>query len=307
MASTVWRGHVAFGLVSFPVRFYRAARAQKVSFRRMHRTAAPVAAPPPMPPRPSRGAIAEKPVEPIEIETPPAEVIRTRNAIVTGSGDEPVRREEIVKGFEFENGQYVVLEDEELRNIRPTTSKELQIVEFVRMAEIDPIFFETSYYVKPDEAGERPYGLLYQALRETGFIGLAQMAMHSRDHVVVLRPGRTGLIAHTMFYVDEVHPTEEFRADVSDLNARELNLAKRLIETMVAPFEPEKFRDTYRERVEQMIATKVAGREVSREQPALPPKAAVIDIMRALEESLRMSRKPVSPAAPRKPRAKRAG
>jgi DNA end-binding protein Ku len=260
-----------------------------------------------MPPRPSRGAIAEKPVEPIEIETPPAEVIRTRNAIVTGSGDEPVRREEIVKGFEFENGQYVVLEDEELRNIRPTTSKELQIVEFVRMAEIDPIFFETSYYVKPDEAGERPYGLLYQALRETGFIGLAQMAMHSRDHVVVLRPGRTGLIAHTMFYVDEVHPTEEFRADVSDLNARELNLAKRLIETMVAPFEPEKFRDTYRERVEQMIATKVAGREVSREQPALPPKAAVIDIMRALEESLRMSRKPVSPAAPRKPRAKRAG
>jgi DNA end-binding protein Ku len=154
------------------------------------------------------------------------------------------------------------------------------------MDEIDPVFLETSYYVAPDEAGRRPYSLLFEAMREVGFVGLAQLAMHRREHIVALRPGKTGIIAHTMFYPNEVRQTEEYRADIKDLNKKELDLAKRLIETLVTPFEPEKFRDTYRERLEQLIASKQPA-------PAAVPRkpAQVVDIMAALEKSLKQSRK----------------
>ena len=108
------------------------------------------------------------------------------------AGEQPVAREELVKGYEYEKGQYVVLEDEELERITPSTSKEMQIVEFVNLAEIDPIFYETSYYVVPGEVGERPYSLLFEAMRGTGYAGLAQLAMHRREHIVVLRPGEPG-------------------------------------------------------------------------------------------------------------------
>lgn len=226
------------------------------------------------------------------------------------SEDEPVGTSELVKGYEYDKGQYVVIEDEELRSIRPPTSKEMHIVEFVRMAEIDPIFLETSYYVAPDEAGERPYSLLFEALRETGYVGLAEVAMHSREHVVVLRTGESGLIAHTMFYPDEVRRREEFRTGAGGINPRELDLAKRLIETMVVPFEPEKFRDTYRERLEQMIEQKIVGRQFSTEAAAPRRAAAVVDIMQALQESLNRAKKPPAVATPtpaKKSRTRRAG
>ncbi len=295
MASTVWRGHLAFGLVSFPVRLYRAARAEKVSFRRLRRTAAP-------PPPPPEDEEEETPV----VQAPVVE--RTHNTITSTDNEQPVTREELVKGYEYGKGQYVVLEDEELRRVTPSTSREMQIVDFVNLSEIDPIFYETSYYVVPGEAGERPYLLLFEALRGTGYAGLAQLAMHRREHIVVLRPGRTGLIAHTMFYPDEVRSTEEYRTDSGNANPRELDLAKRLIEAMVTPFDPAKFRDTYREQVQQMIAEKIEGQRVARAPEAVRRPAQVIDIMQALQESLRSAKKPAgTAAAARKPRTKRAG
>ncbi len=307
MASTVWRGHLAFGLVSFPVRLFRAARAEKVSFKRLYRPAAPAAPPAP--------ATAER-KPPLEPAAPPrrdqrsadegqaklpyqekeaaveAPVFRTHNAVTAETGDEPVGREQLVKGFEYEKGQYVVLEDTELKSITAETSKEMQIVEFVRMAEIDPIFLETSYYLAPEEAGERPYTLLQEALHQTGYVGLAQLAMHRREHVVIIRPGKSGMIAHTMFYPEEVRQGQEYRPDPSSIVPRELDMAKKLIETMVTPFEPEKFKDTYRERLEQIIAEKVEGHRIAHEPPTGPKKAAVIDIMQALQESLNMAKKP---------------
>jgi DNA end-binding protein Ku len=319
MASTVWRGHLAFGLVSFPVRLHRAARAEKISFRRLYRPDAPAVSPAaedveePAPPPKRRGNAKPHLLEPPPAPAAPApepEVFRTRNAIVADAAateDEPVTSERLVKGYEYEKGQYVVIEEDELRNLRPTTSKEMQIVEFVNLAEIDPIFLETSYYVTPDGPGERPYTLLFQALRETGYVGLGQMAMHSREHVVVLRPARTGIVAHTMFYPDEVRHNDEFRTDTSSINPKELDLAKRLIENMVMPFEPEKFRDTYREQVQQMIEKKIAGRQVSRAPASAPRTAAVIDIMEALQNSLNLAKKPAATATPaRKPKTRRA-
>jgi DNA end-binding protein Ku len=328
MATTVWRGHLVFGLVSFPVRLYRAARAEKVSLRRLYRPAeeepepaslpTPIhpasTQPTPTQPAPEAGPI-RRPME-TKVEAPrteqearPTPVFQTHNKITAGAeADEPIAREALVKGYEFDKGQYVVLEDDELKSITPQTSKEMQIVEFVRLAEIDPIFFETSYYLAADEAGERPYALLQEALKQTGYVGLAQLAMHRREHVVIIRPGSSGMVAHTMFYPDEVRRDQEYRADTSPLVARELDLAKRLIETMVVPFEPEKFRDTYRERLQEMIASKVEGHRVAREPAAQKKSAAVIDIMKALQESLNQVKKPptAEPTA-RKGRVKRAG
>jgi DNA end-binding protein Ku len=303
MATTVWRGHLAFGLVSFPVRLYRAARAEKISFRRLYRPASPPPAveeaapePEPEPVAPRRARAQHMPAPEPEPEPEPERVYRTRNEVTSGDADQPIERSELVRGYEYEKGRYVVLEDEDIRRITPESSKEMQVLEFVHLAEIDPIFFETSYYVTPEEAGARPYALLFEALRETGYVGLAELAMHSREHIVVIRPGRSGLIAHTMFYTDEIRAAEEFQADASTLNPRELDLAKRLVETLAAPFQPEKYRDKYRERVQELIDAKLAGRRVAEERGARRAPAAVVDIMEALQKSLNAAsqRKPAA-------------
>jgi DNA end-binding protein Ku len=199
----------------------------------------------------------------------------------------------------------------DIRKITPQTATEMQIVEFVRFAEIDPVYLETSYYMTPDEADEKGYALLFQAMRDSGYAAVAQLAMHRREHVMILRPGRTGIVTHTMFYPDEVRTIEEFRTDVSTVTTKELGLAKMLIETLAAPFDPSKFKDAYRERLQELIAAKAEGKEVA---PAIAqPKSKVVDIMEALQKSLaaaqqeRAPRKTVeSERAPSRRRERRA-
>jgi DNA end-binding protein Ku len=213
--------------------------------------------------------------------------------LFTREDQPPIPRNEIVKGFEVEKDRYVVLDKEDLDKIAPKTSTEMQIVEFVRLAEIDPVYLETSYYVSPEGAGEKPYALLFEALRESGYVALAEFAMRRRQHAVVIRPGSTGIIAHTMHYVDEIRKSEEFRTDRGLASKKELDLAKRLIEAMASPFEPEKFKDTFREKLSELIAARSTSQEVSAAQ-ALSKPAPAVDIMQALQESLAMRRKPVA-------------
>jgi DNA end-binding protein Ku len=297
--ATVWRGYLTFGLVSIPVRLHKAARAEKVSFRMLHREArAPEPEPDlePEPETPRRKSIAPPP-EPSEEPV----VQRVHQALVTDNEPEaPVSRQEIVRGFEYQKDQYVVLEEDELKAITPKTAQEMQILEFVKLNEIDPLFFESSYYVSPDKSGERPYSLLYTALKKSGSVALAEVAMHRREHVVVLRPGPSGIIWHTMFYTNEIRREEEFRTDVSGVNEKELNVAQMLIQSMTATFEPEKFKDKYRERLENLIEEKLAGRKVT--VPTAPAKQAeVVDILAALQQSLNLMKKPVQHAAANKP------
>ncbi len=323
MAQTVWRGHVTFGLVSFPVRLFKAARPEKTTLRRLYRPAQPEPEPAPEPPASGKGREATPRRGTPPPEPPPEPVVyKTENRVIApaappqrsdaGSQDDSAvdwspPSSELVKGYEYEKGRYVVLEDDELKSLAVETSKEMQIVEFVRLAEIDPIFFETSYYMSPEEAGERPYALLFKALQEAEYVGLAQVAMHRREHVVAVRAGRSGLIAHTMFFANEIRAAEEFRTDTNGINARELDLAKRLIDTMAVRFEPEKFRDTRQERLQALIDAKVAGRQVTAEKPAGPRSAPVIDIFEALQSSLNALKKPAAATAEAKrPRKKRA-
>lgn len=304
MASTVWRGYISFGLISIPVRLFRAARAERVGLRRLYRAAPEPALPQQIPPQ-QRGPVPIRKAE-REEATAPAEPILSpvRQGSIRSETDEVVAREEVVKGFEYEKGRYVPIEAEELKSIAPKTSTAMDIQEFVALPEIDPVYFETSYYVTPEEAGEKAYALLYRAMQSTQLVAIAQFAMHTREHVVVLRPGKSGLLAHTMFFASEVRADEEYHADLKMVAEKELDLAQSLIRSLAAPFEPLKYRDTYRERLESIIAGKVKGEPVAVAETTAGP-AEVVDIADALRKSLAQLKKPVI-SEPRKP-VKKAG
>jgi DNA end-binding protein Ku len=163
---------------------------------------------------------------------------------------------------------------------------------FVHLSEIDPVYFETSYYVAPDRAGEKPYALLCAALQRTGYVALAQITMHRREHVAVIRAGDRAILMHTMFYANEVRKDQEFKADAAVVADKELDLAVKLIKALATKFEPVKFRDKYREQVEELIAAKIQGREVSFGQSQTAPSGPVVDIMETLKKSLAAVRKP---------------
>lgn len=333
MASTVWKGFLTFGLVSIPVKLYRAARPEKVSFRQLHaRTGARVrqmlVAPPAVdepeyvdeeetdiaapPSRGSSGlqgrtaALEPAPAGPAKTFTAPGSVAPAQRSVpfvvppapapppipVTSPEPQQVRRDEVVKGYEYARDQYVTISKEELAQITPQTAREMQMLEFVRLDEVDPIYFETSYYVAPDKGGEKAYSLLYDALRQSEFVGVAQIAMHNREHVVIIRPGRKGITLHTMFYESEIREQDEYHADTTTVNPRELDLALLLVKTLQAPFEPGKYHDTYREKLDALIQAKIAGEETVT-APA-PKQAPVVNILEALQRSLEASsgRKP---------------
>ena len=301
MAATVWKGQLTFGLVSIPVRLYRAARAEKVSFRQLHGTTGVADQEPepeatvvePIPIRPPQRVDANKVAsETTHLPPPPPVVAPVRSTPTSGENAQPIPRSEIVKGYEYQPEQYVLVSDEELRRITPRTSGDIQILEFVHLREIDPVYFETSYYVAPDRAGEKPYALLYAALKKTGYVALAQIAMHRREHVAVIRAGDRGILMHTMFYAREVRKDQEFRADPAVVAIKELDLAVKLIEALATKFEPEKFKDKYREQVEALIAAKIQGREVASGMAEPTPLAPAADIMEALKRSLAAAKKP---------------
>jgi len=166
----------------------------------------------------------------------------------------------------------------------------MEILEFVKADQVDPIYLESSYYVAPDEGGEKAYALLYEALRDSNFYGVAKVAMHNREHIIVLRPGAKGILSHTMYYQDEIRQVEEFRTDTSQVKEKELALAKMLISALEADFEPQKYRDSYRDNLQKMIEDKIEGKKVV--SPPAEHVAPVIDIMEALKKSLAEKRKP---------------
>jgi len=250
MATSVWKGHLTFGLVSLPVRLFTAARSESLSFNQLHKH----------------------------------DNSRIKQVIYCAAEDKPIPRDEIVKGYEYEKGKYVVVADEDIKKVAPKTAKVMEIQEFVKADDVDPVYLESSYYMAPDEGGEKPYALLFEALKATKYYAIAKIAMHNREHVVIVRPGERGMVLHTMYYADEVRRTEEFRTDTSKVNEREMNLAKMLVESLAAEFEPEKYHDTYRDNLRQMIDAKVAGNAVVETPEA--HIAPVIDIMEALKKSL---------------------
>ena len=266
------------------MRLFRAARAEKVQLHQLYRTSRSQAREQPeAPPEERPDERAPEPAEPRQSEAEP--VARIHQSAFDAASNTPIPRSDLVRGFEYAKGQYAVIDEEDIRKITPKTATEMQIVEFVRFAEIDPLYLETSYYMSPEEAGQKAYALLFEGMRDSGYVALAQVAMHRREHVMIIRPGKSGIVTHTMYYRDEVRTNLEYRTDPSLVTPKELGLARMLIDTLAAPFDPEKFKDTYRERLRQLIDAKVQGRELA---PEAVGQAAsnVVDIMDALQKSL---------------------
>ncbi|MBV8812481.1 MAG: Ku protein [Acidobacteriaceae bacterium] len=251
MPATVWKGYLSFGLVSFPIRLFAAARPEPVHFHMLHKK----------------------------------DLSRIREVFYCTAEDRPVERSEIVKGYEYEKDRYVVVEPEDLEKIAPPTASTVEIIQFVRVSEIDPIFFETSYYVAPEGAVSRPYALLFKAMQESGYDAVAKVAMHGREHIVILRPAEHAIMLHTMYFVDELHKANEVRATTSSkFDKKEIDLAKKLVDTLAGPFEPEKFHDEYKQNVEKLIEKKRTGQKITPVKQ--PRKAPIIDLMQALQQSL---------------------
>ena len=259
MPSTIWTGSISFGLVAVPVRLVSATRSHDVRFHQLD------------PDTNSR--------------------IRYRR-VSEASGDE-VPREQIKKGYEFAPGQYVTVEPDEMDALAPKSTKAIDIEDFVDLADIDPVFFEQPYYLVPDKETVKPYRLLVETMTEMGKVAVGRFVLRSKEHLVAIRPVEGVLCLEMMRYADEVVAPSELEGipgEKTEVTDRELKMAKQLVDSLAAEFEPDKYHDEYREQLQELLEKKAKGEEIIVE-PAAEEPGEVVDLMAALEESLARSKK----------------
>jgi DNA end-binding protein Ku len=252
MAATVWKGYISFGLVSVPIRLYAAARYEHVSFNMVHRVCG----------------------------------TRIKQQLFCPHCERVIERSETAKGYPIEKDHFVLVEDKELKEIQPESSEVMEIVEFVKNDDLDPIYYETSYYSVPETAGKHAYALLLKAMEEANVVAVAQVTMSQRERIVAIRPHKNGLALHTLYYPSEVREVADYgKTSVSAVSKRELQLAEQFVKQLTGKFEPQQFHDKYAERVLQLIESKGEGKAAppSHKSPHLAP---VIDLMDALKRSL---------------------
>jgi DNA end-binding protein Ku len=250
MPASVWSGYLTFGLISMPVRLYSGARGSSISFHMLHRE----------------------------------DQSRVKQQLICSTDNRVLDRRDIVKGYEYRKGEYVVIEPEEIKKIEPKTAKAMEIVQFVKASEIDPLYLESSYYMTPEEGGKRPYALLSRAMADNSYYAIAKLTMHNREYTVCLRPYHGGLMLHTMYYQDEVRAMEGFEADKVEIREAELKIANQLIEALADKFEPSRFHDTFQENLKALIKARLEGRQITAVET--PKPAPVTDLMAALKQSL---------------------
>ncbi len=263
MAATVWKGYITFGLITIPVRLFTAARTERVGFNQLH------------------GVCGS----------------RIKQQTFCPHCDRVVERSELVKGYEIEKDQYVIVNEEEIKSVAPPSSDNMEILEFIKAEGIDPIYFDASYFMVPEEAGKKAYHLLFETMKKSGYSAIAKIAMHQREFTIVIRPHADGLLLHTMFYPEEVREVPEFRRDMNvNVKPQEVALAEKLVEGLATDFDPSKYHDEYQGRLKQMLEAKREGESV--EEPTPIRRAPVIDLMQALQKSLgELPRKPASKSA----------
>ncbi|MET0686095.1 MAG: Ku protein [Solirubrobacteraceae bacterium] len=270
MPRSMWSGAISFGLVNVPVKLYSAVSKKTVRFHQLNGK--------------TGHRIAQK---------------RTDSQ----TGDE-VSFEDIVKGYELTKDRYVVITPDELETLDPVKSRSIDIEDFVNLADIDPVYYDHPYYLVPDKGSAKAYGLLLDAMRQSDKVAIAKVVIRSKEQLVAIRPAPGGvLMMETMIFADEVVSPESIDdlPDPDDLNVsdRELKMAQQLIESLTSDFEPEKYRDEYREKVLELIERKASGQEIA-VQPEAPEPAQVPDLMAALEASLAAVKSSDGGAAPAK-------
>ncbi|HLR63678.1 MAG TPA: Ku protein [Lentibacillus sp.] len=260
---TMWKGTISFGLVNIPVKMHAATENKDVKLRNLHK----------------------------ECQTP------VKYQKVCPNCDREVENDEIVKAYEYAKNKFVVLDDEELENLKKEQAdKAVEIMDFVSLDEIDPIYFEKSYYLSPNEGGAKSYGLLRSALEDTGKIGIAKMMIRSKEQLAVIRIYENTLVVETIHYPDEVRDVKDVPnvPAKTDNAEKELETAKMLIDQMSAEFDPEKYKDEYRTALMELIEAKKEGDEVTTTTEK-PQPDNVTNLMDALQESLNRAQKDKNP------------
>ena len=251
MAATVWKGYLSFGLISVPIRLHVAARSERVGFNQIHK----------------------------ECNS------RIRQKLYCPICDRQVERSELIKGYEYEKDHYVLVEDEEIKKMAPSSGATMEILEFVKLDEVDPLYFDSSFFAVPEEAGKKAYYLLVETMESAGYAAIAKMSMHQREYTVLVRPRKHGLTLHTMHYPNEIRELAEYgQPSGAEVKPQEVKLAMQLVESLAAPFEPGKYHDEYQRQLRELIEAKRQGETVPVSRA--PRLAPVIDLMEALQQSL---------------------
>jgi len=254
MARSIWTGAISFGLVTVPVKMYSAVSRRTVRFHQLNKE--------------TGSRIAQKRVD--------------------ASTGEEVPYEDIVKGYELSADRYVIVEPDELESLDPAKTRTIDILDFVSLDEIDPIFYDHPYYLAPATGGAKPYKLLLEAMRETNKVGIAKVVIRSKEQLVALRPMEGDVLGMaTMIFADEIVDPRRIDdlPDDLEVNERELAIAKQLVDSLAGSFVPEKYTDSYRAQVLELIERKAAGEEIA-VQPHVEESAPVPDLMAALKASL---------------------
>jgi DNA end-binding protein Ku len=256
MPRAIWTGAISFGLVTVPVKLYSAVNRKTVRFHQLSGK--------------SGVRVAQKRVDP--------------------QSEEEVPYENIVKGYELSPDRYVVVEPEELDALQPEKTRTIDIEDFVELSQIDPIYYDHPYYLAPGPGGAKPYRLLLEAMHETGKVAIARVVIRNKEALVAIRPMGEALEMATMLFADEILPAERLEelheAASAKTNKRELEIAKQLVGSLAADFQPDKYRDTYREQVLELIERKAHGEQVAVQPPPEEKRAPAPDLMSALKASL---------------------
>jgi DNA end-binding protein Ku len=249
----IGNGNISFGLVSIPVKLFSATRSKSVSFNLLHGK----------------------------------DLSRIQQKIYCPVDEAIIERSELVRGYEIEKGRYVTFTDEELKALEAHGDHSIEITEFVPLSEVDPVYFEESYYLATDTGANKAYRLLTDAMESSERVALGRYTMRGKEHLVLIRPYAKGLILHTLYYADEVKAVDEFDRAVNEpVKEAELTLAKKLIDELTQKkFDPAQYHDNYRKRVNEAAHKKIEGQEVT-EAPSEPKRGQVIDLMSALKASL---------------------
>ena len=252
MSTAVWKGALSFGLLSISVRLYTAARSDRMYLHQIHKVCN----------------------------------TRLKQPLFCPTCNRQVKRSEVIRGYEYEEGQYVLVEDDEIKKITPRSGRVMEILAFVKEEQIDPIYFDASYFVLPDKGSEKAYALLLKTLEDTERVAIATLTMHQHEYTVFIRPRNNGLTLHTMYFANEIREVEGYgKLAGAKPKPQEIKLAGELVESLSEDFKPEKYHDTFQENLRALIDAKQKGRSVAVEQK--PAHAPVIDMMEALKRSLR--------------------
>ena len=251
--ASIWKGSIAFGLVNIPVDLRSAVREENISFRQLH----------------------ESDMAPIKYER------------VCSIDGETVPYNEIVKGYEYAKGKFVVMEDEDFKAAAIESSRTIDILDFVQLEEIDPRHFDTPYFLLPGKGGEKGYALLREAIRSTGAVGIGKVTMRQKQHLCALRVLDDAIILEMMRFGTELVDTSEFTFPSAEgLREQEIKMAQQLVQSLTDDFDPSKYKDDYRENIMEIIKAKMKGKKISYEEPAAREPTEVIDLMSRLQASL---------------------